>query len=211
MGHLRQPLRRACDPRRGLWLGDCRDRQRPQARRTGAGAVAGHRLEPTRLPVDEAARLAPSVGLPVATHVGQVDRVLHLAHAGPVDRVAGLAGDLVDSERPAAVPQHLRHELQGVVFAARIQPGEDLLGGPDLHEVTQREPVDRFRPISNHHRALLVGSRCRTRVRAGRSTPLPWPFILISGARHSLLPPEGETSNDAQASLYVTDRTVAPP
>src|SRR6185437_9028344 len=43
VGHLRQPLRRACGPRRGLWLRDRGDRQRPHARRTGAGAVAGRR------------------------------------------------------------------------------------------------------------------------------------------------------------------------
>ncbi len=36
-------------------------------------------------------------------------------------------------------------------------------------------------------------------------------FTLISGARHSLFPPEGRPLTTPQASLHATDRSVAPP
>ena len=68
-------------------------------------------------------------------------------------------------------------------------------------------------PSSRRHH-LNVPSPIRRRVLHGctsRCFTASMAFALISGARHSLSPPEGRPLTTPQASLYATDRSVAPP
>ena len=119
-------------------------------KRTGRFAAAAARfrlvrldpLQPGLLPVDEAAGLTPSMGLTVAAHALEVDGMPHPVHAGPVDGVAQLQGELPDPEPMAAELQHLGHERQVLQLAVLVQRREDLRLAPHLDQFADAQVED---------------------------------------------------------------------
>ena len=99
-------------------------------------------LQPGLLPVDEAAGLTPSMGLAIAAHALEVDGMLHPIHAGPIDGVAQLQGELPDPEPLAAELQHLGHERQFLQFAVLVQRRKDLGFAPHLDQLADAQVED---------------------------------------------------------------------
>jgi hypothetical protein len=76
------------------------------------------------------------VAAAVATELTQVHGAFHLSEPGREDRVAGLVGSALDAKAPTTELQHLGHERETIESPVLIECAEDLVCGPDLHQIS---------------------------------------------------------------------------
>ena len=100
------------------------------------------------------------MGLAVAAHALEVDGMPHPVHAGPVDGVAQLQGELPDPEPLAAELQHLGHERQVLQLAVLVQRREDLRLAPHLDQLADAQVEDvGFGGWSRQHAVSTSGTK----------------------------------------------------
>ncbi len=120
-------------------------------------------LQPGFMPENQAAGIASTMRLAVASNTSQVHRAFHGAHVPSLNVVAGFVGHSVHTKSFAAVLEHLRHERHGIPPAIFIQGGEDFLRRTHFNSFACLQIKFKHRIIRSHFLPISLSRiRCES-------------------------------------------------